>query len=421
MPLLQSLILGTYPFTPQSGAGPADDATLTLAGDLITPTTRALGQAQTFTDFLPVNSGFGIWPAYTNKTIQSVPGANANTNVTVGGDGAAVLSKVVDPLAPVANASGEVWEFDNSAGSTDATADFAGATGATTAHSISISAKVFAGAPTLMLGTAGVGSTPVTITATQWPGEVGTDNRTLSPNIIPAATDLIRVTVPAGAVVRFVAPQLQTGVVATAWRRTNGTSQSTTAGSIQLPVDGLFTPTNAGFFAWLLPGYPVTTLPNTAATVFDWRDDGNNRLTFRYEASNWSTGRRNITSLTQEDVTKMLTRGVPTTVFSGATSAFVRGSVDGGAIEQTANTFIPTLSVTHALIGSGVSGFAPFYGNILGIATFASGALANGDMVALNAMAPPPTWAQVKGALPATAQLTSLWRCMDATFMKAAA
>lgn len=422
--LLQSLLLDTYPMNTVSGGGGYTVESLTVSGDLITPATRALGQAQTFTDFLPVDTGYGIWPAYTNKTIQSVPGASATTNVTKGGDVAATLTKVVDALAPVANASGEVWELDNSAGSTDATVDFSGATGATTAHSISIAAKVSSGTPTLMLGTAGSGSTPVSITSTEWPGEAEADNRTRSENITPAAnTDVIRVTAPAGCVVRFVAPSLNAGAIALPWRRTAGSSASTTAGRIQMPVADLFTETQGAVFARVM--VPWTSEPVTDPGVFTWADSVSNRLELHFDTSTGQQVSIVRAAAGSPDNTSQAYAWAANTGFGAAfawTASAVKVSANGAAFSSKSSSNIPTLSDTAAELGgrTGVTTGREMSGNILWFATFA-GTLTDDDAAALNAFGDtPPTWAQLVGALPATAQVTGLWQAKTNQFFKAA-
>ncbi len=401
---------------------PYEEGLLTFTGDLITDAVRALGQAATFTDFLPIPGGVGIWPAYTNKTVQSVPGAAADTNVTVGGDVGAVLSKVVDATAPVANASGEVWEFDNSAGATDATADFAGATGATTAHSISIAAKITAGSgASIMLGTAGVGSTPVVITATGWPGEVGTDNRTKSQNITPANTDVLRVTVPAGCVVRFVAPQLQTGVIVTPWVRTTGASAGTTAGRVQLPVSGLFTETQGWVATRIDMDWGVSSEPGGFPVVWDWRDDANNLLQIVYFASdntfNAYRGTGGTTSAAA--VTTTHEAGDSISLVHAWNATQTRISEDGAAFVNAANTLIPTLTATSATVGSGSTG-NQVSSNVLWLAT-GSGTLTDADAAALNAFGDtPPTVRELYGAFshPASARPTALWDAVTATFKR---
>lgn len=396
---------------------------LTFTGDVVLDSNREDQQAS-FTDFAPRPGGAGIWPAYTNKVTQSVPGADADTNITVGGDVLAVLSKVVDAAAPVANASGEVWEFDNSAGSTDATADFAGATGATTAHSISISAKVFAGAPTLMLGTAGVGSTPVNITATEWPGEAGTDNRTKSANITPAATDLIRVTVPAGCVVRFVAPQLQTGSIVTPWRRTDGSSASTTAGRIQQPVAGLFTATQGWVVARIKTGWASTTTYATNPPVFEWRDDDNNRFNLEYATSDdaWQMVRGGSGTFGNARRTaQSFAAGAGQTVIGAWNATQVRLSDNGNTFASASSAVVPTMTATSADIGRQFTNAAHIDSNVLWYAT-GSGTLTDADAAVLNSytQSVPGGLRTLRSSLNGAAKPTSYWGARTARGEKAA-
>lgn len=418
--------LPPLPSIPNIGRGGVGYALqdLTLSGDLITDAERALGQAADVADFLPIPGGVNVWAAYTNKVTQSVPGAAADTNVTVGGDVGAVLSKVVDPLAPVANASGEVWEFDNSAGALDATVEFDGATGATTAHSISISAKAIAGIPTLMLGTLGVGSTPVNITAMEWPGEAGADNRTKSANITPLSTDVIRITVPAGAVVRFVAPQLQTGSIVTPWRRTDGSSESATAGRAQQPVSDLFTSTQGALLVRMAIPWASASTPLALPSPFSWYSNSSNHLRCYWNSgapNKWEFDRRGAAASGTAKVTDSWAAGASVTVAMAWTAALTRLSVDGAAFVEQANTFIPNLSAvtTFDLMSNpGEAVTRIMDARLLWAATF-SGTLTDADAAALDAFGDtPPTPAQLRAILGPNARPTSLWECIDGTFKR---
>ena len=371
--------------------------TLTFTGGLITDAVRAAGVEG---DGLPIPGGVGIWPPATNLATQSVPGTLATTGVTKAGDAAATLTKVTDATAPFQASSTDVWLLDNSAGSTDATVDFDGnATAA--AHTGSVWAKKIAGSPTVSIEG---GGTPTAITGTASYGRYA-QSRTAT------AGDNLRVTAPAGAVVRFTAGQLETGSIATPFIATDGSTATRAAGRVQIPVSGLLTATQGAVACRIVPEW--TALPNGSPMIFSWINTTDNRIecyvnntetlnTIRQSAAVGAAVSGGMTTVSQ---------GTPITGVFSWTATQVGVSADGAAFTTAVNTSIPTLT-DPADIGTR-SGTVQFDGRFLWFATFA-GTLTDADAAALNAFGDtPPTWAQIKGALPATVQLTSLWKAVD--------
>lgn len=386
------------------------DEALTLTGGLITDAVR---EADVEGDGLTPPAGVGIWPAATNIVTQSVPGALATTGVTKAGDAGATLTLVTDATAPFQASQTKVWLLDNSAGATDATVDFDGnATAA--AHAGSIWAKKIAGSPTVSIEG---GGTPTAISGT-------TDYARYSQTLTASLNDNLRITAPAGAVVRFTAGQLETGSIATSFIVTDGATASRVAGRVQQPVADLFTATQGAVFMRVNPGWGNSAEPGGGSgfpRFYSWFDDASNRIQATYnESTNQVTVARYAGGSSSTNVLALtVTKSTPFSYASAWTATGVKQAVNGGAFSTpTGNLFIPVLTATSMDIGS-LSGTGSFIdSNILWYATFA-GTLTDADSAALDAFGDtPPTWAQLVGALPSTALVTSLWQAVDGTFME---
>jgi len=389
----------------QSGGGGGNftDETLTFTGGLITDAVREAGVEG---DGLTPPAGVGIWPAATNIVTQSIPGADATTGVTLAGAAEATLTKVADAAAPFQNSSTDVWLLDNSAGGTDATVDFAGnATAA--AHTGSAWARAIVGSPTVSIEG---GGTPTVIA-------VSAAYARYSQSRTASAGDNLRITAPAGAVVRFTAGQLETGSIATPFIVTDGGTASRTAGRIQMPVAGLFTATQGAVVARVRSNYASTADPVTDPGYFTWADDNNNgfRCYYANSANTFNIRRASGGVVGSQGRLATFAEDESFSVAFAWTATTVNAAFNGSFNTPTADTNIPTLSATSADIGQDFI-FTPnrISGqNFLWFATFA-GTLTDADAAALNAFGDtPPTWAQIKGALPATVQLTSLWKAVD--------
>ena len=329
--------------------------TLTLSNVITDATRRANLQG----DGLAEPGGFGVWPAATNIVTQSIPGALATTGVTKAGDAAATLTKVTDATAPFQASSADVWLLDNSAGATDATVDFDGnATAA--AYTGSVWAKKIAGSPTVSIEG---GGTPTAISGT---ASYARYTQSLTANL----NDNLRITAPAGAVVRFTAGQLETGPIANPFIVTNGGTASRSAGRATVPVQGLFTTTQGAVFTRLRTGHESTAAYPSAdaeSYVWSWRDDNSNRIGLTYQSpasSFWECLRIAAgagASLTAADT---FVEGDGISTLMAWTAAALFFGLDGAAQTTVANTAIPALAATVVEIGLFASGFGMCADNI---------------------------------------------------------
>ena len=376
--------------------------TLTFTGGLITDAVREAGVEG---DGLTPPAGVGIWPAATNIVTQSIPGADATTGVTLAGAAEATLTKVADAAAPFQNSSTDVWLLDNSAGGTDATVDFAGnATAA--AHTGSAWARAIVGSPTVSIEG---GGTPTVIA-------VSAAYARYSQSRTASAGDNLRITAPAGAVVRFTAGQLETGSIATPFIVTDGGTASRTAGRIQMPVAGLFTATQGAVF------YRATEPPSPASfpVFFSWADSANARIESYFNGGSAITTLRSDGGVFSES-SLAITLAATFSGCSAWTDTIVATSTNGSAFQSVANASIPTFVATSADIGSRRYNGAPellISCNVLWFATFA-GTLTDADAAALDGIGDtPPTPSMLVNACLPAADPTSLWACVDNVFQR---
>lgn len=410
MPILSPPFLSQNPFKPEEG-------TLTLSAGDITDAVRTAGEEG---DGLTPPAGVGAWDAATNIVTQSIPGALATTGVTLAGDAGATLTKVTDTTAPFQDSQTEVWLLDNSAGATDATVDFDGnATAAV--HTGSIWAKAITGTATVSIEG---GGTPTDITGTV---SYARYSQTLTANL----NDNLRITAPAGAVVRFTAAQLETGALDTPFIVTDGSTASRVAGEVEQTVTGLLTATQGAVFIRWNPGYDYTDATAARANAWTIYDDINNRITCSVQSSSAPTSGYDTLGIFRVgggsggvESTQAVTfaNGTPVSFGFRWTSAVIGTSFNGGAWDDAAQTTVPTLTETDAKITGGftLSTFTwqALGGNALWYATFA-GTLTDADSAALAALPDTVTsFEQVLGALsnPGGALLTSVWPAVDDTF-----
>ena len=397
---------------------PTDEA-MTFTGDLITDAVR---EADVEGDGLTPPAGVGIWPAATNIVTQSIPGATAGTGVTLAGAVEATLTKVADAAAPFQNSSTDVWLLDNSAGGTDATVDFAGnATAA--AHTGSAWARAIVGSPTVSIEG---GGTPTVIA-------VSAAYARYSQSRTASAGDNLRITAPAGAVVRFTAGQLETGSIATPFIATDGGTASRVAGRVQQPVAGLFTATQGAVFARVNPGMTHTTGDfGDARRVMDWRNAGVTEfIILEFQGATGATAQVRYNSTASGGSNLTLTAANPMTAGTPKSVAYfwrqsptnqMGISVNGASFTtgQQSTVVAATLNaVANADVGGAPAG-STIRSNVLWYATFA-GTLTDADSAALNAFGDtPPTWDQLYGILPSAAGLTSLWPAVDTAYEQVA-
>jgi len=356
---------------------------LTLSGSEVTDHTRAAGVQG---DGLPLGSGMGIWAAATNKATQSFPGALATTGVTKAGDAAATLDKVTDADAPFQASSTTVWELDNSAGVAAATVEFDG-TASAAAHAGSIFAKTSAGTPTLTIAAAGAVSLTSTGVYTRY-----------QMTVTAGAGNKLRVTAPAGAVVRFTGAQLETGAIATPLIATNGGTAARSAARVQCPVAGLFTEGQGGIYVRWTPGWGNAAEPplTSTAVLSGWIADSSNYILNHYSLSaNAAENARNgvgggtASIQTAQSLTANAARG---NAINWA-AAVIGISPDGTSFTIVANTKIPAGLPSTFDIGSGGTVFTnrQMDGNAVWLSTL-SQPLSNADSALLHSMGNAPNY-----------------------------
>jgi len=378
---------------------------LTFTGGLITDAVRAAGVEG---DGLTPPAGVGIWPGATNLVTQSIPGATAGTGVTLAGAAEATLTKGADAAAPFQASSTDVWLLDNSAGATDATVDFAGnATAA--AHTGSAWARAIVGSPTVSIEG---GGTPTVIA-------VSAAYARYSQSRTATAGDNLRITAPAGAVVRFTAGQLETGSIATPFIVTDGGTASRVDGRVQQTTAGLFTSTQGWVYARLKYPQASTGMPAAAeAYVFSWRTDNNNRIGFSYfgGSQRWQATKLASGAGTGLNSNATFAANTGASTLLAWTATHLRFSADGAAFTQVANTSAPTVPASVDI--GNFANLAQMDGNVLWYVT-GSGVVTDADSAALNAFGDtPPTPAALKSSLSMQAQPTSLWQAVDNTFTR---
>ena len=358
--------------------------TLTLANVI----TDAVRQANIQGDGLPIPSGFGVWPAATNIVTQSIPGALATTGVTKAGDAAATLTKVTDATAPFQASSADVWLLDNSAGSTDATVDFNGnATAA--AYTGSVWAKKIAGSPTVSIEG---GGTPTAISGT---ASYARYAQSLTANL----NDNLRVTAPAGAVVRFTAGQLETGPIATPFVVTNGGTASRSAGRARVESQGLFTATQGAVFARLSLPYANTALPNVAPRVLQAALTGLFQVWVNGSGINIQTQMSGGAAAVNATQALVWVAGGHIGVGAAWTATQLAASGNGAAQTTAVRSELPTMLPTVDLFDSG-DGARELTGNAL-FAVLFKGAPTNADWALLHSFGDTvPTLEQIRQLSP---------------------
>lgn len=419
--LLMGLLLDTPPINPSGGGGGGSRYTvesLTFSGDLITDAVR---EAEVEGDGLTPPAGVGPWPAATNLCTNG--GFETNTTgwatftdrtLASSDEQAKFGSRSMKASASATLGATTVAQFQVTiATTTTFTVGFwLYIPSSWTGGNILFQAINYSGA-TLP------GATVANLSLRdQW--QRLTYTFTTAADGVGAMQIATQTSWVSGESVYIDGFQLETGSIATPYIETDGFTETRTAGRVQMPVADLFTATQGWVVARVNPGLDSSAISG-ALSVMDWRDDGNNRLSLRYiSPSSLEMTRRNTSGTSSEFVTKNLTAGTPTTGIWAWTSTVVRGSVDGGGFEQTANTLIPTLAASSLDIGS-VGGSSLWVdSNILWLVCGA-GTLTDDDAAALDAFGDtPPTWAQLVGALPATAQVTGLWQAKTNQFFKAA-
>jgi len=385
---------------------------LTTSGGLITPATRTLNVDG---DGLPVDSGYGIWPAATNLVTNG--GAETNTTGVT-----AVSSTTTRTTAQFKFGAASFNVVTSNATANEGAYE----TFTATAAVYTVSAWVRGSGTVRMAvrdnsGANAQTGTPVTLSTT-W------QRITLTTTALTAATWRVYVETPTqqSTTFQFDGLQAELGSIATPYIETDGSTESRTGGRIQMPVADLFTETQGAVFAALNPGWSNANEPGGGtgeAYILSWADDANSRLSLFYgEANNrWESRRVASGTSVSDTYPAAITQGVTATICYAWEAARVRLSANGGAFISVAGTNIPTLSATSADIGAqavfgGLS--RHIASNMRWFATFA-GTLTDDDAAALNAFGDtPPSVTQLFNALSAKSKPTSLWIAEDSGYLE---
>lgn len=208
--------------------------------------------------------GILIEPARTSKCTNRKFNPTDTTNMTQGGDAAAVLSVVPVPAGwleavglQVLNSNGNVYLLDNTAGTGTAVVDFGGTVGNTNPHSCSIYA---AGTTNTYVGTITiVGNADNTPINSSTPKRLTYENKT--PN---ATSRQMRISAAAGKAIYFIGNQMEEGV------DVSSPIYSTAAATATRSVDDVYVE-------------PLGTMPwfnqSAGAIIMECRLNGNKGLT----------------------------------------------------------------------------------------------------------------------------------------------
>lgn len=218
--------------------------------------------------------------------------------------------------------------------------------------------------------------------------------------------------------------QAELGSIATPYIETDGSTESRTAGRVQVPVAGLFTATQGAVYSRFVAGANLASATEPCPFSW-WPGSGNPLIDVRLAAGSWQFRRRGDAGATSAALiadTPLL--GESLGVLLAWTSTLVRGSLDGAAFVETANENIPTLgAVTMADLGTLNLAGTPVRhldSNFRWFATF-SGTLTDADAAALNALGDtPPTPGEFIAALedPSVSKPTLLWDAVDASYTR---
>jgi hypothetical protein len=217
--------------------------------------------------------GLLVEPSATNRVTARKHNPSDLTGLTLAGDVAATLALADDPAALGAAglgslcSNGKVYRLDNSAGSAVATATFAGSTGSTAGHALSLWWRGTGSAALRLSG----GSA----TAAALPGAY--QRRTLAATPASTGAELV-VEAAAGAVVSFILPQLELGGFATS------EIAGATTGTATRPVETMLLAAgsaglvaSAGALFWR--GRVIDSQPTVFARIVELGSaDGQNRV-----------------------------------------------------------------------------------------------------------------------------------------------
>ncbi len=425
--LLRSLLLDTAPTNVSGsggGGGNYTEETLTFTGDLITDAVREAGEEG---DGLTPPAGVGIWPAATNL----ITNGGFETNFTG-------------------------WVAENESGGTSGRSTDASLFGSASAYFIATTPADNAG---IRMTTSVAAASGSTFTASAFIRSLDTTELALRIAEYDTGDNFLRLGAAVhaeftddGEFTRITATatmgasttqarlfintwgsqsaefyvdgiQFEAGSIATPYIETDGGTASRTAGRVQQPdTDDLMTEAQGWVYGATRFGIANTALSTGIAVLWQWLDDTDNFLRVAYDWQNNRVSFIRRAAGVQTESTVAATFAAQGLLTWGAdwTATEIAAIANGTRATPSADTNIPTLTATAGDIGSNAGSASFLLGNDRSFET-GSGTLTDADAAALNAFGDtPPTWAQIKGALPATAALTSLWPAVDQTFSKVA-
>jgi len=218
---------------------------------------------------------------------------------------------------------------------------------------------------------------------------------------------------PDGAVMLIDGAQAELSSVATPYIETDGATAARSAARVQMPVAGLFTPTQGWVAARMRMGWVNTADPSGNPVVFDWRDDANNLLQLRFDTTGntWEVQRRNTGGTGEVTVADTFALSAAVTVIAAWDAANLKVSVDGGTFTSAAAVNIPTLAASTLDIGS-IAGTSEHIAS--DVRTFATGrgTLSNGDAASIHTLlsAGDPQMSQLPGSP------TGLWTAVNGVY-----
>jgi len=222
--------------------------------------------------------GMLVEPAMTNKLTCMKSNPTATTNITLTGDGAAVLSVVTDPATYLSGAgladictTNKIYKWDNSLGVGAAIAVLGGTTNNVNVHSYSMYIIAAVGAGTVYLRTDAADAVAIPATF----------QRLKKENVTPDTTARqVRIAIDAGAIVYFILPQLEESPFCTspiAPAADTAAAQTRTARVVSASTAGVF-PSSGQDFAVFMRVIPEGSLQAAITTkdLFSTAIDGDN-------------------------------------------------------------------------------------------------------------------------------------------------
>jgi hypothetical protein len=292
--------------------------------------------------------GAQVAPARANKCENW----NANpvdlTGVSKSGDAASVLSVVDDSAALVAAGlsnictSGMVYKLDNSAGTTNAIAQFSGGTGNTNSHVVSAFMR---GSGIAKPQLSAVGASNATMT-----NDYMRIDRAITPT---AGTNLMTILASPGAVVYFILNQLEEGSFATPPIITTGAAASRAGDLLTADLTGKLEYGVAGF---IKVDIKHPSVASTFPRIFEFNNGAGSSVT-RLSISRSASGTIRLAQIDGGTTRASLDLGAWTLGERTIAFAFSNGFAAGGIVGGNVFTAAPTVYVAPTSLGVGGVGF----------------------------------------------------------------